>query len=57
MVTITKDNDTKVVTMGAYENFYRKQGFEIVREPKPIKDAKIIVDNTKSVEKTTRRSK
>ncbi len=36
MVTITNNNDKKVVTMGAYENFYKPLGYEIVKN-QPLK--------------------
>lgn len=51
MIKITRDNETKVVTKGAYEEFYRKQGFKVVNDKpafsKPVKDAKIVEENDK----------
>ena len=45
MVTITKDDNKKVVTMGAYENFYKPLGYEIVKN-QPLKK-EIITENVK----------
>lgn len=36
MITITKDNDKKVVTQGAYKEFYEHLGYEIVKDKKPF---------------------
>ena len=32
MIRIYKDNDTKVVTKGAYEQFYKSLGYNIILE-------------------------
>lgn len=40
MVTITNNNDKKVVTMGAYENFYKPLGYEIEKN-QPLKKEKV----------------
>ena len=37
MITIKKDNDTKVVTQGAYREYYEYLGYEIVKNEKPLK--------------------
>ena len=42
MVTITKEDNKKVVTMGAYENFYKPLGYEIVKN-QPLKKEKVEV--------------
>ena len=66
MITITNDKETKVVTKGAYENFYKPLGFEIVKEK--IKEVKkvestdkklneIKEDNKKTETKTTKNVK
>lgn len=36
MLTIKKDNDTKIVTQGAYKEFYEHLGYEIVNNKKPF---------------------
>lgn len=36
MLKIYKDNDVKIVTQGAYKDFYEHLGYEIFKE-KPIK--------------------
>lgn len=43
IVTIKHDKDVKKVTKGAYENFYKNMGYEIVNEKKPkeVKEAVI----------------
>ena len=51
MIKITRNGETKIVTKGAYENFYKNAGF-VVETPKPeIKDAKIVGERkpTKSI--------
>lgn len=66
MITITNDKETKIVTKGAYENFYKPLGFEIVKEK--IKEVKkventdkklneIKEDNNKTETKTTKNVK
>lgn len=37
MIKIQKDNNVKVVTQGAYREFYEHLGYEIVNEKKPLK--------------------
>lgn len=34
MIKITKDNDVKIVTKGAYKSFYEHLGYNIVDEEK-----------------------
>ena len=36
MIKIRKDSNEKIVTQGAYKNFYEHLGYEIVKD-KPIK--------------------
>lgn len=36
MIKIRKDNDIKVVTQGAYKEFYEYLGYEIIKD-KPLK--------------------
>lgn len=36
MIKIRKDNNTKVVTQGAYKEFYEHLGYEIVNDKKPF---------------------
>lgn len=43
MVTITKEDNKKVVTMGAYENFYKPLGYEIVKN-QPLKKEKVEIE-------------
>ena len=43
MVTIINKNDKKVVTMGAYENFYKPLGYEIVKN-QPLKKEKVEIE-------------
>lgn len=61
MVTITKEDNKKVVTMGAYENFYKPLGYEIVKD-QPIKiekteDKKVSEVNNKKDEAEKKTSK
>lgn len=44
MLTITKDKDTKRVTKGAYETYYKRLNYKIVDKKKS--DAKNIKDVT-----------
>lgn len=41
MIKIKNDKIEKTVTKGAYENYYKSLGFEIVGE-KPVKEPKIV---------------
>lgn len=42
MIRIYKDNDTKVVTKGAYEQFYKSLGYNLILEAK--EDNKTIIE-------------
>lgn len=44
MIRIYKDRDTKVVTKGAYEQFYKSLGYNIILDIK--EDTKEIVEET-----------
>ena len=44
MIRIYKDKDTKVVTKGAYEQFYKSLGYNIILDIK--EDEKEIVEET-----------
>lgn len=61
MVTIIKEDNKKVVTMGAYENFYKPLGYEIVKDqPTKIEktDVKPVIEvNTKKDEAEKKTSK
>ena len=56
MVTITKEDNKKVVTMGAYENFYKPLGYEIVKN-QPLKKEKVSKDVVKKDESEKKTSK
>lgn len=51
MIKIKNDKIEKTVTKGAYENFYKDLGFEIVGE-KPVKEPKIVKE-VKEVKEVT----
>lgn len=52
MITITKDKNKKIVTQGAYEEFYKHLGYEIVNEKKPlVKESKIETEIKKDSKK------
>jgi hypothetical protein len=61
MIKIVKDNNEKVVTKGAYENFYKPLGYEIVKDqPTKIEktDVKPVIEvNTKKDEAEKKTSK
>lgn len=48
MIKISKDKNVKVVTQGAYKEFYERLGYEIVEE-KPLKK-EVEVKENKEVE-------
>ena len=50
MVTIFNKNDTKVVTKGAYESFFKPLGYQVVIEAKekPVKVEKPKVEKSKN---------
>ncbi len=54
MITIKKDNDTKIVTQGAYREYYECLGYEIVKNEKPLKKE---VEKIKEVDKKTDKGK
>lgn len=41
MIKITNSTETKTVTKGAYENFYKPLGFTVVNDGKPITKAEV----------------
>ena len=61
MIRIYKDKDTKVVTKGAYEAFFKPLGYNVVieqqEEPKVEKPAKPIVEPKKQEEIVTENKK
>lgn len=53
MIKINKENDTKVVTQGAYKNYYEHLGYKIVSDKKSINkevEPKKEIENKKEVE-------
>lgn len=46
MIRIYKDNDFKVVTKGAYNNFYKPLGYNII-----VEQEKTITEKSKKVDK------
>ena len=50
MIRIYKNNDTKVVTKGAYEQFYKSLGYNIILETVEVVDEVVIESNTDAVE-------
>ena len=50
MIRIYKNNDTKVVTKGAYEQFYKSLGYNIILETVEVVDKVVIESNTDAVE-------
>lgn len=53
MIKIVKNNDEKVVTKGAYENFYKPLGYEIYKETLTKSEVKIDDDRKDEGEKKT----
>lgn len=55
MITIYKNKDIKVVTKGAYENFYKSLGYNLmieqVDENKPVEEEKLQVQLDETVTK------
>ena len=56
MVTIVKDENKKIVTKGAYDNFYKPLGYTIVVE-KPIEKETIVTEKVKKDEGNKKTSK
>lgn len=57
MIRIYKDRDTKVVTKGAYEQFYKSLGYNIILDTKEDKKETIkeeVVDKTTLDETVTK---
>lgn len=52
MISIYKDKDMKVVTRGAYEQFYKPQGYNIIIESKKEKVVEKKVDNSAKLDET-----
>lgn len=50
MIRIYKNNDTKVVTKGAYEQFYKSLGYNIILEAVETVDEVVTESNTDAVE-------
>lgn len=50
MIRIYKNNDTKVVTKGAYEQFYKSLGYNIILEAVEVVDEVVTESNTDAVE-------
>lgn len=50
MIRIYKNNDTKVVTKGAYEQFYKSLGYNIILEAVGTVDEVVTESNTDAVE-------
>ena len=55
MIKIRKDTNEKIVTQGAYKNFYEHLGYEIVKD-KPVKKEVInkeeVIDKKEEVKET-----
>lgn len=41
MITISKGKDTKIVTKGAYEQFFKPLGYTTVEKKAEVKEAKV----------------
>lgn len=50
MIRIYKNNDTKVVTKGAYEQFYKSLGYNIILEAVETVDEVVTESNIDAVE-------
>lgn len=50
MIRIYKNNDTKVVTKGAYEQFYKSLGYNIILEAVETVDEVVTESDTDAVE-------
>ena len=50
MIRIYKNNDTKVVTKGAYEQFYKSLGYNIILEAVETVDEVVTESDTDTVE-------
>ena len=50
MIRIYKNNDTKVVTKGAYEQFYKSLGYNIILEAVEAVDEVVTESNIDAVE-------
>ena len=62
MLTIKKNNNTKIVTKGAYKEFYEHLGYEIVDNKKPFEkkiekeiETKVEKDSDKELEKENKK--
>ena len=52
MISIYKDKDMKVVTKGAYEQFYKPLGYNIIVENKEVKSVEKKLDKSKELDET-----
>lgn len=41
MIKIQKENDIKIVTQGAYREYYEHLGYEIINERKPLEKKEV----------------
>lgn len=57
MIRIYKDKDMKVVTKGAYEQFYKSQGYNIVLDVEKEKVVEKIVEEPTKLDETVTRPK
>lgn len=57
MIRIYKDNDTKVVTKGAYEQFYKSLGYKLILDVKEETKENVETSVKESVETTVTKPK
>lgn len=52
MIKIQKENDTKIVTQGAYREYYEHLGYEIINEKKPLEKKEVEKKTETKTDKT-----
>lgn len=57
MITITKNDNTKIVTKGAYESFYKPLGYSIVKHNLTECNDNNKQQETKTINQSTKKSK